>query len=778
MGSLGFTEQDLTSEDAFWLGDILVDRRDSSVHHAEQRIPLSDRALSLLLVLVRNQGIAVERERLMQMCSDATPISNRTLTQLVAELRSALHDDSHHPRYIETCPRRGYRLLEEVVIRPAVLLPVQEWQGVVMQLRSSRIIRVSAGFFIVAWLLLQVVAVLFPMLELPDIAYKVVVLSLTVLLPTILYTTWIREIRIRRRNLQHNAGEHTRYRRQLGLEALVILTLTSLAFLLGGHVLSKLDAEPQPMVSAPVIDPSTVAVLPFVSRVDDRVPSYFVGGVQEELITTLSAADSLRVASMRATRGIASALSLVQLRDRLRVQYVIEGGVSRIDEELVVVVHISDTENGYRVWQQEFRGDDKRLLVLSSQIARQIWLAMGLLLPELHLEGEGPLFTEDVVAYDNYLLAKDLLRDRPTESRLLKAEELLLRALGRDPEFASASVALCGAYLQLFIKTKAKEQFTSAQRACEHARTFELTQVDALSTLANLYRLSGQELQARELYQQALSLDDAHVDALTGLAALAFRSGDLIEADRLYQQALAAEPGYWRNYHYYGEFLFLSGQYERAIPQFRRVVLLQPDYGPGYNNLGSATYLTGHFDEAIEAWRQALEVAPTASTYSNLGSVYFFSRLFKEAVAMYDMALAMRPEDFIYHANRADALKYIPGEKATSEAGYKAALKLALNHEKINSGDVTLLAQLGRYYAELNRCPESKSYQSRVLSAPSDDPYLYYDLALAQIRCGSQQEVVQSLRRALVLGYPSTLLDRDHQFEPYRDHLTEIHTAL
>ena len=41
-------------------------------------------------------------------------VSAKALTRAVAELRRALSDEAQNPRYIETIPKRGYRLVAEV----------------------------------------------------------------------------------------------------------------------------------------------------------------------------------------------------------------------------------------------------------------------------------------------------------------------------------------------------------------------------------------------------------------------------------------------------------------------------------------------------------------------------------------------------------------------------------------------------------------------------------------------------------------------------------------
>ena len=66
----------------------------------------------------------VSKEQLLATTWDQQYVADTVLTRAVAELRRALGDDAHHPRFIEAIPRRGYRLIAEVEATPAAPPPV------------------------------------------------------------------------------------------------------------------------------------------------------------------------------------------------------------------------------------------------------------------------------------------------------------------------------------------------------------------------------------------------------------------------------------------------------------------------------------------------------------------------------------------------------------------------------------------------------------------------------------------------------------------------------
>lgn len=70
--------------------------------------PLSPKAYQLLEVLIDRRPEAVAKTELLERLWPDTFVSDASLHNLVAEIRAALGDASHMPRYIRTIPRYGY----------------------------------------------------------------------------------------------------------------------------------------------------------------------------------------------------------------------------------------------------------------------------------------------------------------------------------------------------------------------------------------------------------------------------------------------------------------------------------------------------------------------------------------------------------------------------------------------------------------------------------------------------------------------------------------------
>jgi DNA-binding winged helix-turn-helix (wHTH) protein/Tol biopolymer transport system component len=89
-----------------------------------RKITLQDQPFQILAILLERSGQLVARDELTKRLwpSDTFVDFEHSLNKAVNRLREALEDSAEHPRFIETLPRRGYRLIAP--IEPAI--PVVE----------------------------------------------------------------------------------------------------------------------------------------------------------------------------------------------------------------------------------------------------------------------------------------------------------------------------------------------------------------------------------------------------------------------------------------------------------------------------------------------------------------------------------------------------------------------------------------------------------------------------------------------------------------------------
>jgi DNA-binding winged helix-turn-helix (wHTH) protein len=74
-------------------------------------IPLAPKPFETLLYLIRHADHVVSKHELLDAVWPGTFISDDGLVQCVVEIRRALGDSAKSPRFVQTLPKRGYRLL-------------------------------------------------------------------------------------------------------------------------------------------------------------------------------------------------------------------------------------------------------------------------------------------------------------------------------------------------------------------------------------------------------------------------------------------------------------------------------------------------------------------------------------------------------------------------------------------------------------------------------------------------------------------------------------------
>ena len=92
----------------------VLDPTDRQLRREDEVVELSSRYLDALVLLVREQGRLVPKDRFMDEVWRGVPVTDEALTQCIRTLRKQLGDDAGRPRFIETVPKHGYRFVAPV----------------------------------------------------------------------------------------------------------------------------------------------------------------------------------------------------------------------------------------------------------------------------------------------------------------------------------------------------------------------------------------------------------------------------------------------------------------------------------------------------------------------------------------------------------------------------------------------------------------------------------------------------------------------------------------
>ena len=99
----------------FRLGDWTVEPELGRITREDEVVQLRPRAMDVLVCLAELEGRLASKQHLIDSVWRTEFVSANALTHVIAELRTRLGDDPEQPSYIETIPRRGYRVIAAVV---------------------------------------------------------------------------------------------------------------------------------------------------------------------------------------------------------------------------------------------------------------------------------------------------------------------------------------------------------------------------------------------------------------------------------------------------------------------------------------------------------------------------------------------------------------------------------------------------------------------------------------------------------------------------------------
>ena len=105
-------------------GHFEFDDRRRRLRARGQAVRLSGQAVDVLCLLLERPGELITREEIeRRLWPDRTVDFHHSLDVVVSRLRTVLGDKGASPRYIETVPRKGYRFIEPVTVKPEARLP-------------------------------------------------------------------------------------------------------------------------------------------------------------------------------------------------------------------------------------------------------------------------------------------------------------------------------------------------------------------------------------------------------------------------------------------------------------------------------------------------------------------------------------------------------------------------------------------------------------------------------------------------------------------------------
>jgi serine/threonine-protein kinase len=463
-------------------------------------------------------------------------------------------------------------------------------KGFFGELKRRNVYKVAVAYTVVGWLLIQVATQVFPFLDIPNWAIRLVILLTALGFPIALIIAWAFELTpegIKRTEAADAARQHSRG--GVWIAVVVIAAALSLGlFFLGRY--SAGNARSQSPASrgsgaasseaVTAVPEKSIAVLPLVNESGDPKDEYFSDGLSEELIVALAQISGLKVIGRSSSFRFKDRKEEPKtIGERLGVSTLLDGTVRRQGDRVRIVAALVNAADGIQLWTRTFDRELKDIFAVQQEIAKAVAesLKMTLLGTE---EKPSQIATNNVEAHNAYLQGHFHLLRRNVED-FRKAIGYYDQAIELDPRYALAYAERAEAWVSMGDLT--------GQRPTAYPK--------ALSDAEKAVAIAPALAEARAALGWVRCL--AEWRFAEGLAELK-RAKELSPANPTANDLLA-------------RIIVYLGRFDEAERQARQAVELDPLSTVTQANLARVLFYAGKLDEADAAARKSAELQPTGA---------------------------------------------------------------------------------------------------------------------------------------------------------------------
>ncbi len=320
-------------------------------------------------------------------------------------------------------------------------------------------------------------------------------------------------------------------------------------------------------------DKPSIAVLPFTNMSGDPDQEYFADGLTEDIITTLSKLEGLRVIARNSSfvyKG--RAVDIREAAKQLGVRYVLEGSVRMSGARLRVTAQLIDADDGSHVWAERYDRSIDDIFAVQDEITLILATELQVKLTEGEQARLHYTTTSNVEAWTHWVQGLFCFRQAVTKENCGQALRHWEKALALDPSSAALN-AMIG-----FM------HYADARFGWWDDRAIAVKK-------------------GRTYADRALELDPENPDACTTAGLILLFQDRWDEAADYARRAVRLAPNSADAATLACFVLAMSGFPEEGVAEGERALTLSPTH-PGYylGHLGNAYRLAGRVSEAIAAF--------------------------------------------------------------------------------------------------------------------------------------------------------------------------------
>src|SRR5438309_2829925 len=628
--------------------------------------------------------------------------------------------------------------------------------GFFEEVRRRKVYRVAAAYVIAAGFIIQISSAVFPAWELPNWAFRLVVVFLLIGFPISLILAWAYDITPQ--GIRATPAPRTHRRRNLITLIAAGLAVSAVA----GFFLF-------PRASGRNVEKS-IAVLPFQSLSDEKENAYFADGMQDDILTNLSKISDLKVISRSSVmpyRGDA-VRNAREIGKALGVATLLEGSVRRAGNRVRVNVQLINANNDEHIWAEDYDRDLTDVFAIQTDLAQKIASALQAKLSPNEKERFDRRPTQNPDAYLLFIQAHDYA-NRPDmlPDTSLKAEQLFEQATKLDPNFALAFAGLSMVESWLYhssdpVPARREKARTAANEALrlqpdlpeghlalgfsyyygdrDYERAlaeFEIAkrglpnEAQAYMAIGAIQRRQGRWVESTANLEKAAELDPKNSSVLLNLGYNYMSTRNFEAAEKIFDRGIEAAPESFGSRALKSE-LAIRWKGDVSVAE-KELASMPPGVDPqGLLTLGRAGVLTlqRKFKEALQVIQQfrgetlLVRASVTCPKASLEGTLYLYlddkvnaHSAFERARIIAEQLVRENPDDAARHGQLGLILAGLGQKDAAIAEGKRAVELLPESQDAFDGPDVTVV--LAQIYAWTGESDEAFRLLDHLLVVPN-----------------------------------------------------------
>ena len=460
------------------------------------------------------------------------------------------------------------------------------------ELKRRKVFRVAASYAVVAFIIMQLVEIVFPIFDFPQWTSQFVIILVLIGFPISVILSWVFDrtpqgyIKTESKNKLVEEADAKIKKSESFLKNKKNWLLV--AGVIAGILIGRFGQTSTSVER--IINEKSIAVLPFDNLGNNEDDEYFADGMTEDILTELSKIKDLLVISRTTIMKYKNSnKSLKEIGKELGVANILEGSIRRVGERVRITGQLINAISDQHLWAEKYDRDIKDIFAVQDEVANSIANALRIELSDEEAMMISQSQTESIEAYDYYIKGRRLSYFYESAKRE-EALDNYRKAISIDPDYALPYAGISRVRMSQVTFQAVENEFsrTALKEAEEYGKKAVLlgpNEAEAHFALGFFYNQTEKYNLAFSSLNKTLMLNPSHAHAHDEI-------GDV--------------------------YLYNYGDFDRAIPWYDKALMRDPELVPSKWFKAEILLRSGQIDDGLELIEEALGQHPNVVQFSTL----------------------------------------------------------------------------------------------------------------------------------------------------------------